>query len=410
MRELLAHQRDLLHTIETTRASRILVRSPVGAGSTEVLVHFAAKRAAAGDFVIVTPPATALTEQWTRRLSDAGTESVRAIRHPSELLVMFDEAAGGVDLVATGVMVVAVDLLKRFTDLKRFRQLAPDILIGDEVNGSPNSQRIRSLSALAQRAVRAIALSHTARDVSWLPDAETIEWALDWAPPRPPIRIVRFALGHAEVDALARGSELLQRTSTPSDQSLTRPGLYGSLLHLRARLGQAQLVVDGDPALSAPRRPEVELDEVWTAIDTLEELGPDPRLAILEEEVQTVIQQGRSCCVLVERVYDADYIAGDLRDKGYDVDVVTGSTPIPQRQSPLDEVSVTVATTAVMALGSLPRETVWVWWTLPSTSAELDRRLIMAATTSGSEIVALAAAPTSPHEDDLLSALNSDDL
>jgi hypothetical protein len=177
VRKLFPHQQQLLDQLVGDSPPTLLIRSPVGAGLTEVLVQLAARRSQAGDFVVVVVP-SALADQWIYRLREAGTESVRALRKTSELLLVLDSVEEP-ELPRSGVVIVTAGLLGRIAGNRVLDNVSADLVIVSDLTASEHSRQAVAVMRLIRRANQAIVTVHTSEQARWFTATETVEWTLD---------------------------------------------------------------------------------------------------------------------------------------------------------------------------------------------------------------------------------------
>jgi hypothetical protein len=412
MKALLPHQQDLLRRLEAMRRGTVLLRNPPGAGTTEVLVRLAVASQAAGETPVVLTEA-ALVEMWDYRLREAGAMRVVTLRRVSEVLAQMDDAAAAAEdgpvVLAGAVFVVSTWLLGTPLGERAAGLLTPSLLIVDSAGIGEGTRRRRSAEVLREKAARTVVADYSGDRAAWVDAGETIEWNQEdvwgWIR-RGAVVLERYAVGTAEADAYRNAGDLLSRiVAGPVSPGATRPAIHAALLRAIDRLV-------GDPVSSPPadggtggaghnddgdvRR--VSVDELWDAVDRIENLPDDGRLDVVRRVAAEAIQAGRLCLILTERLVEADYLLAYLSERDVGPRSVSGGTPAAVRDeammfpTPREVVIATDATVTPVGV-ALPRHSLVVWWSSPSSVQAAQRRLSLTAGRSDIILLALASDP-----------------
>jgi hypothetical protein len=399
MRTLAPHQQRLLRELTSDPSPETtLVRAPVGAGMTEVLIRVAGLAGAAGGLVVVVTNHQMVVEQWVDRLEAADlAHAVVFPRFPrsSELLVALDET-GDYGLPTAGVVLATVRRLAHGAARRAAGVLSPDLLIIDDVPaGLQNSPSREVIQALVARSTKVVGALHTTTEVpDWLNASRIVDISLAdvlrSASAGLELQIATYPIGPGELELFDRAISLVRQSvgNQLPYRVATRPALHRTLMRLAARLSgedfEVSEVADADAEELSYRMPTPErgrqqvADNLWATADALEALGEDGRLALTTELVRTSIRDHRSVLITTDRVDEAEYVGAHLRAQELSVHVVSGNTVSSERRRMLDRLApgeVLVATQLVQQGFELPPGTTSIWWSPPRTAVQAAQQL-----------------------------------
>lgn len=263
MIELYPHQAQLLRELDPeNRSPRTVVRWPTGSGLSRALTTWISMNHEARVLVFVSSLASGT--QWIRRLTAAAQQRpVRSLRTAADALEMLERGdAPSDEVVVTWVKSLSHDLFQKALLIKSF-----DVLVVDDPPRNFSSDA--NFIAVSTNAAQVVALSGDGggRPTDWpgfrvaaaQPSRQGVERLS-----------VHYRLGLDEIDLLRDVREFIRENPYKqwSMVSTTRATLHQRLLRIAS-------AAEGDAK-------GVE-DRAWTYIDRIEQLGPDPRLAALEQ-------------------------------------------------------------------------------------------------------------------------------
>jgi hypothetical protein len=364
---------------------------------TEVLVQLVVSRAVPGKTVVVVVSSAHLVGHWQGRLAEATARPIAAVGNTADLLEFLEEPPGDC------VIVTAAKLQPVLTHLGT-GAATPTLVVADDVGPGEGDAWRQSILELGRRATQFVVAVSPSKSLDWLEPAEIVEWPARLLPE--PLRLRRTVRVHSynpasgERQAHERARKLLTEAGDHL-AAATRPALHASLLAAASRLSaeDGAAPVSGQQAEVAPEHRTELSDELLEAADALENLGPDGRLEAVAGLVQQARTAGRPCLVTVDRAGDAEYVAGRLRDDLH-VCVVTASTDPELRSMAAKDLAAggTVIGTGAFTekLPGLPARTLHIWWSPPSSHAEVEHRLGLGLFSEESETVTVMSEPSLP--------------
>ena len=361
------HQSLLASRIEAASSRLVLIRAPLGFGAAGAVTPFICQAALDGR-VLVAAPSVLVLEQWASRISDEGGQTKRLTAD-----VALELADADADSGPGGVLLATYARLLRGPARHGLATLDLSMMVVDGVMGV----RVASegpvptgtdavLAELASRARRTVALQAVehGRPPTWLASAEIIETSLAEAGnDGPPLRtrVYRAALDPRARAVVERATALLGETSTPRPTG--RAWLHSRLLKAAASANTAQPEQGG----------VIEVGEVWSVLDDLEALGPDPRLAALHEAVRDLSPQGPVWVATGYTIAEAEYVHAGL---------VAGAVPAALLLSgtrPTSSSRVTVTTYGHLEALALEGPGAVVCWSAPRGELDAERLRTMSA-------------------------------
>ncbi len=305
---LTERQRNMFDTV-LQDGNTVILRSPVGSGASTMAREIALE--AAGRGMSVTIVADFLGDYSSydyafEMLSQEAGVPVVAIQSAADLRLVIEEAETyDVDFVADhSTLLVAGDALDSPFVAKELAWRSSSLLI---VDGSPRTdRRAQAVDHLIRHSRRRlILLEPTAEAPESAATALVVEWA-DEKLPEPPTR--DFRLDQNELRTMRRGIVLLSKHKwffVSGDP--TRPSLYEGL----AALQEEDPDSTGHFDVGAEPIDEVALQEAEHVQRDLEALGPDPRLVVLTEVLESA---PRPLAVVTQAPWDADFLAAILEE------------------------------------------------------------------------------------------------
>ncbi|GAA2339264.1 hypothetical protein [Dactylosporangium salmoneum] len=177
-----------------------------------------------------------------------------------------------------------------------------------------------------------------------------------------------MTIGALERTVLERAAAVLES----QEVALSRPRLHSALMHL----------ISADEAADRPSVQDIGM--VWNLVDSLEALGPDPRLDAVGGLVQQRRRTGPVIVVTGQLLAEVEYVRGSLAARGIHASVWT-LRDLPKSFG-IDEVSegypvVVASRTGLEFDESLLRDATLVYFRSPQTDE--DRAWLESATHTG---------------------------
>jgi superfamily II DNA or RNA helicase len=394
MRTLAPHQQNLLRLLTSDPPPRAtLVRAPVGAGTTEVLVRLAGQVAAAGGLVLVVTTHQVIVEHWADRLDAADLARAVILPTSSELLVVLDET-GELGLPTAGVVLATVRRLVHGAARRAAEMLTPNLLIVDDVSANLKKGQAREvIQALVARSTQVVVAVHPpAATPEWLGASHTVDISLHdvlrSAAAGLELQIGTYSVSSEEIDLFDRAISLVRESvGALPIRVATRPALHRTLMRIATRLSGDDLEVsetaDADAeefsSLKATPARQAQLAEaLWDTADALEALGDDGRLALTADLVRAAIGDQRHVLITTDRIDEAEYVGAHLRAQGLPVHIVSGATRPSERRRVVDRFAageVLIVTHLVQQALELPSSTTSIWWSPPRTAVQAVQRV-----------------------------------
>ncbi|MEV5766114.1 hypothetical protein AB0L34_16310 [Micromonospora sp. NPDC052213] len=282
-------------------ARHIVLRAPVGSGITQTLADVIARTAASG-FVLVVSSRRDLLEQWTIVLRSHGVAPVRLL-NPDLALELASlsptEPRRGVLLTTT--------LDVRRGPVRLALQSLPLALFLLDALPRPDSATLPAVISIVDRAHRTIVVDREPNEgmPSWLHHPVLVQLTLAEAINMSGERHVSpedylVTLGPAERSVFQQAATLLRKR----DGIRSRPALHSALMQL----------ISGGQETSRDNLGRV--DMAWSLVDSLEGLGPDPRLAAMTEAVLHRRQFGPVIVVTGSLRAEVEYVRAHLAAHG----------------------------------------------------------------------------------------------
>lgn len=350
-------------------ARHIVLRAPTGSGITQTLTDVIARAATSG-FVLVVSSRRDLLDQWGISLRSHGGAPVRHL-NPDLALELASlsptEAYRGVLLTTTlGVRRGPVRLALKSLPLALFLL---------DALPRPDSATLPAVISIVDRARQTIVVDRGPHESlpSWLHHPALVELTLAEAINMSGKRHVSpeyyvVTLGPAERSVFQQAAMLLDKRHGVR----SRPALHSALMQL---ISGGQETSRDDPGRG---------DMAWSLVDSLEGLGPDPRLAAMTEAVRHRRQFGPVIVVTGSLRAEVEYVRDHLAAHGIRTTEWTLHDPpkAPAIAADRSPSPVIVATPNGLEVGeSLLQDATLVYFTRPRSDA--DRTWLLSALHTG---------------------------
>lgn len=356
-------------------ARHIVLRAPAGSGITKTVAEFAARSAASG-FVVVVSSRLALLEQWAFVLEIRNAAPVRLLK--SELAL---ELANRLPAEPhRGVFLTTMPDIRRGPVRIALKSLPLALAVLD-AGPQPDSSTTPAVLDIVEQARQTIVVEQVLGQglPTWLHDPTLVELTLDEAitmsgerhanPETYPV-----SLSPAEHSIFEQAARLLDKRNG----ARSRPAVHSALMRL---ISTSHGTSHGDMD---------DIDMAWSLVDSLEALGPDPRLEAMTERVLQRRWSGPVIVITGPLRAEVEYVRDHLATRGIHAEQLTMHDPRkPKAVSDGDSPpSVIVATRNSLDTDeSLLHDATLVYFTRPQSNS--DRAWLMSALHTGAARAAI---------------------
>ncbi|SCF42191.1 Part of AAA domain-containing protein [Micromonospora matsumotoense] len=341
-------------------ARHIVLHAPPGSGKTRILADFIARAAESG-FVLVVSSRRELLKQWAIVLGDHGDAPVHEL--DSDLALELASLSPAESQHNHGVLLTTTVGVRRGPVRLALQSLPLALFLLDGLP-RPDGATLPAVRSIVDRARQTIVVDHISRGrmPPWLQHPALVQLtsaeAIDMSDNRhvsPEDYVVALSLGERSV--FQQAAMLLDRRQVVR----SRPALHSALMQL---IGGVQ----------EPSRDDLgRVDMAWSLVDSLEGLGPDPRLAAMTEAVLHRRQFGPVIVVTGPLRAEVEYVRDHLTAHGIRTTEWTLQDPPKEPAVAADRSPspVVVATPSGLEVGEpLLQAATLVYFTRPRSDAE----------------------------------------
>jgi hypothetical protein len=427
VQDLFPHQLALVEEYRSGSAPHVVeLDAPVGTGKTITLAVIAAERASVGGLVVVVLPHRALIAQMIHVLNQIGTYPITVYATPADFRLALDK--GVPPWPNSGLVVCSTTVIRSPLTINTLTNVAPALLILDEVAASISSELGQSLRALANRTHQILFTGN--RAATLLPTSDTRTWTFPLidneghlVAPEFSVRVHEYPGDQTEAALTQKAIELLRNlplvlNAPPATSNVyTRPAIQVALLSGVRQLENPEKLPlqekgrDLEVAQTlAEASNQMTVEAIWRMLDDFDNLPEDTRLVAAVEEVKSAFEHGYPTLISTSIVQEVDYLAAAIESHGMPVSTVTGSTKLKDRASAAENLqagTVLVATSAFFTdmQRPLPRGTRNLWFNPPRTRRQVQQRLGLGMSSHSVEIVLFKAVPPVTPADQLIQRL-----
>jgi hypothetical protein len=352
-------------------ARHIVLHAPAGSGKTQILADVIARAAESG-FVLVVSSRRELLKQWAIVLRNHGEAPVHDL--DPDLALELSSLSPAEPRQDHGVLLTTTVGVRRGPVRLALQSLPLALFLLDGLP-RPDSATLPAVISIVDRARQTIVVDHNAHEgmPSWLQHPELVQLTLAEAISMSGKRHVSpedyvVTLGDGERSIFQQAAILLEKRHGVR----SRPALHSALIQL---IGEGQ---------ETSRDDQGRMNMAWSLVDSLEGLGPDPRLAAMTEAVLHRRQFGPVIVVTGPLRAEVEYVRDHLASHGIRTTEWTLQDPpkAPAVATDRSPPPVVVATPSGLEVGeSLLQDTTLVYFTRPRSDA--DRTWLLSALHTG---------------------------